>query len=183
MSISYKDEVWKEIIGFEKYKISNYGRILGCNGNILKFGKSHNGYQTISLYNKGVKVTPRINRLVGLYFIPNPENKPQINHIDGIKTNNHVDNLEWCTISENVIHSIHILGQKRYEFEHKKYGDSPRATKVLQYSKNNEFIKEYGSISEAKLITNISATAIVNCCVGLSNSSGGYIWKYKNKQK
>jgi len=181
MISAYQDEIWKEIIGFEKYKISNYGRVIGCNGGILKFSKSHNGYTNLCVYNKGKKATLRIHRIVAYNFIPNLENKPDVNHKDGVKSNNHVNNLEWCTKSENMIHSIRVLGRKIYEPEHKKYGESPRARKVIQYSKDNKFIKEYESISEIQLYMNISQSAISNCCIGISKSSYGYIWKYKNK--
>ena len=179
MSISYKDEVWKEIIGFEKYKISNYGRVIGCNGGFLKFNKTYNGYTTLCVYNQGKKATLRIHRILAYSFIPNPENKPEVNHIDGDKSNNHISNLEWCTRSENTLHSIRILGNKPYIIPHKKYGESPRARKVIQYSKDNKFIREYGSISEAKLYTNISQSAISNCCIGITKSSGKCIWRYK----
>ena len=116
-------EEWKPIIGFENYyEISNYGRIKSksrvlltptgvpyyTKSRILKPKIDKKGYHRIELNSKkdDLRGTFKIHRLVGQHFIENKENKPQINHIDGNKANNHQDNLEWCNNSENRLHAI-----------------------------------------------------------------------------
>lgn len=102
------EEVFKTIIGFEKYKISNFGNVISLhkksNGNKLK-PINDLGYLYVNLCNKGKRKKTAIHRLVGIYFLENTENKPEINHIDGNKSNNYFLNLEWCTSSENQIHA------------------------------------------------------------------------------
>lgn len=111
---------WKEIKGYEgKYIISNYGEIISLprykeNNSklqyvppkeICRYINKYNGYIYVQLWNNSNYKNIRLHRLVAENFIPNPENKCQINHIDGNKQNNRIDNLEWCTASENIIHA------------------------------------------------------------------------------
>ena len=112
-------EKWKDIENFECYQISNLGRVrrkqrlqktpTGQEGviaeRILKPFKSTKGYLRIELNCYGKRKIFSVHRLVALAFLDNPLNKPQVNHIDGDKTNNNITNLEWCTNSENQLHS------------------------------------------------------------------------------
>lgn len=99
-------EVWKEIDDNSNYLVSNTGRIRRRNRK-----KDHcvrldtNDYLCTDLYQHGERSTRRVHRLVAEAFIPNPDNKPEVNHRDGCKTNNHVDNLEWVTKKENCRHA------------------------------------------------------------------------------
>lgn len=111
---------YKNIDGFDDYKISSSGSVFSSKcGRILK-PRKRNGYYVVSLYNVQGK-TIAIHRLVALHFIPNPFNKPYVNHKDGNKLNNAKGNLEWSTAKENTSHSISIglqkkgLGQNRYD--------------------------------------------------------------------
>jgi len=98
-------EHFKKIKGYKNYLVSDRGRVFSFYTNkVLKPGKDKDGYLHVILYKNGVRKKHRIHRLVALVFIPNPENKPTVNHIDGCKTINHADNLEWCTHSENSQH-------------------------------------------------------------------------------
>lgn len=103
-------EIWKPVSDYDKYEVSNFGRIKSFNWNKIKILKpfiNGKGYLCIRLYKeKNQSQDFRVHRLVAELFIPNPENKPQINHIDGCKLNNHVSNLEWATQSENMRHAI-----------------------------------------------------------------------------
>ena len=108
-------EIWKPIIGYEEiYEISNIGRIRricskqgSAKGKILKtsYNDNRNDYYSVDLRKDGVAKTCSVHRLVAQTFIPNPENKPEVNHINGMKCDNRVENLEWVTSSENRVHA------------------------------------------------------------------------------
>lgn len=101
-------EIWKTINGFTDYKVSNYGKVKSLKykkEKILKLSISSCKYYFVGLWKNGVRINCKIHRLVTTAFIPNPENKPQVNHKDGNKQNNCVNNLEWVTCSENHLHA------------------------------------------------------------------------------
>lgn len=100
-------EEWKQIENYPNYWISTYGNVYSVRRDIiLRPGRDSWGYLNVSLRNEHGGHTTKISRLVAKAFIPNPFNKPEVNHIDGNKENNHVDNLEWVTSSENKRHAI-----------------------------------------------------------------------------
>ncbi len=101
-------EIWKKVKGFEcTYEVSNFGNVKSLHnknfGNLLN--KINDNYLYVNLFYKNKRLKIGIHRLVAISFIPNPENKPQVNHKDGNKLNNNVSNLEWNTSKENIIHS------------------------------------------------------------------------------
>jgi hypothetical protein len=106
-------EEWRDVVGFEgRYKVSNLGRIQNAKGVMMKFQVNRGGYERLTLRHDDHKDYDfTVHRVVAYAFIPNIENKPQINHIDGNRRNNNVDNLEWCTQSENILHAFK-LGNK-----------------------------------------------------------------------
>lgn len=124
-------EVWKDVVGYEEYyQVSNLGNIKSKDrrvptrggvrtalrkGKILTQIPKRNNYMVVSLTrNVGDKKQPLVHRIVASAFLPNPENRPQVNHIDGNKANNKVSNLEWCTALENTRHAI-VTGLRKYK--------------------------------------------------------------------
>lgn len=192
------EEIWKDIEGWEKfYKISNLGNvkslkriIVDCNGRkislkerILKLGKNPKGYSFCILCNGNITKTICIHRMVAKYFIPNINNKLEINHLNGIKSDNKLTNLEWVTRSENMLYSFNILGLKSNNKG--KTGILCKNSKpVSQFTKNNILINEFVSISEASIITGINRSCIEFVCTNRRNykTAGGYIWKFTYPQ-
>ena len=99
-------EIFKPIDVNPKYSVSNFGRVRNNKTNKILSPRNLRGYQRVAFYVDGKPADFRIHRLVAKAFIPNPENKPQVNHINGNKSDNHVNNLEWCTNGENVRHAL-----------------------------------------------------------------------------
>jgi hypothetical protein len=100
-------EIWKDVKGYEGlYKISNFGNVWSVKRKMFRVPSViGRGYLQVHIFISGKRKCFMVHRLVATHFIDNPENKPQINHIDGDKKNNHYKNLEWCTESENVKHA------------------------------------------------------------------------------
>jgi len=109
-NLIFKNEVWITINEFPKYEISNFGRVKNNKNRILKIGTHRDGYKQVCLRKNKKTYTRKIHRFVAQAFIPNPNNLPQVNHIDEDKTNNMVDNLEWVTVKEN-----NLYGARAYK--------------------------------------------------------------------
>lgn len=173
-------EIWKDIPGYEElYQISNLGRVrsykLGykfCDRLVYK----HKGYIRTALCKNNRCIHFYVHRLVAQVFLPNPDNLPEVNHKDGNKTNNCVDNLEWCTRQENMNHARKtglwpFTEHMRIALIHPK--------EISQYAMSGKFLRSYESVKDAHLQTGINAGNICLCCKGKRNSAGGYIWEYK----
>lgn len=112
--LNFMEEIWKSVPGFENdYEVSNLGNVKSMTNyrrwkpNRLKALRlDRNGYVEVGLYKRCKNFHKKVHRLVALAFIPNPENKPQVNHKDFNRTNNRLENLEWCTALENCVHAI-----------------------------------------------------------------------------
>jgi hypothetical protein len=164
-------EIWKNIKDYEGlYQVSNLGNIKsnkrkGTNGIITK-QLSKIGYYIVDLYKNSKRETKYLHRIIAETFISNPNNFPCINHKNGIKTDNRIDNLEWCSYSENNKHA-YSLGLKT------------NCKQIKQIDiKTNKTIKTFYSMNEASRQIHISQSSISLCCNGKQKTAGGYIWKY-----
>ena len=167
-------ENWKDTIG--TYQVSNYGEVRNKKtGNVLRQSKSRKGYKRITLLVNGMHKSYLVHRLIAEAFIPNTNNLPQINHIDGNKENNCASNLEWVNNSQNQKHAY-----KNGLRSKKKGKENYNAIQVLQFDLNNQFIKEWDCIKEASKELNIIDCDISFCCKGKRKTAGGYIWRYKD---
>lgn len=180
-------EVFTDIHNFEgMYQVSNLGRVRSCDriicngrfekGKIMKPCKTKKGYLRVYLCKDGKQYTYSIHRLVALAFIPNPDNKPCIDHINGIKEDNNVKNLRWCTNRENVHFSMD--NNTRHIFTP---DESKCSRKVAKLDMNGIEIEVYPSLSEAARKNGIkSFTKISSVCNGQRKSAGGFKWQYRS---
>lgn len=177
--VNYTDiEYWKMIPGYEgQYMVSSWGRVKSFNyfntkkEHLLTPHKNQNGYLSAQLCKKGKTKLILIHRLVALAFIPNPDNLPVINHKDENKTNNRMDNLEWCTYSHNSKHG------NRKEKVIKTMIANGTAKPVAQLF-NGKIIAKYSSISEAARATGCHSGDISYVCRGFFKTHKGFGWRY-----
>ncbi len=181
-------EMWKDIKDYEGYyQISNLGRVKSINFNNTKQEKlmalttTWDGYKKLRLSKMGKAKAYLSHRLVAVQFISNFENKPFVNHINGIKSDNRIENLEWCTQSENCIHSMKVLGNISGATGKTGYLNK-NSKEVHQYTTNGDFIGKYGSQKEAERKTGIGQGLISRCVRGVINQTNGYIFKRINRE-
>ena len=199
-------EIWKDIKGYEGiYQVSSEGRVRSLDrvedrgrnikGKILKPSINPYGYCVVGLFKNGTQKKNMVHRLVAEAFIPNPDNKPEIDHINTIKTDNNVflnedgsinyekTNLRWTTRKENINNPltktkmrINVCKPSKGKYGKKHHRSKP----IIQYDKEGNFIKEWDCANDVERVLGISNKHIGSVCLGKRKSCGGYIWKYKN---
>lgn len=178
-------EVWKDIVGYGGvYQVSNFGNVrsvdreVRCKNSLRQYkGKNlvsvmdNHGYMRVLLSVAGKRKIKQVHRLVAEAFLPNPENLPEVNHKDENPTNNHADNLEWCTKIYNLEYGT---GRERSVQAHKKA--------VQQYDLDGNLVAEFDGVnSAARAIDKPNdATAITKCCSGKNKTAHGFVWRYKD---
>ena len=162
-------ETFVKIEGFEKYEVSNLGKVRNIkSGIMLKPWITKDGYLRHCLYKHNKRKNLLLHRIIATAFIDNPGKKPQVNHIDENKLNNDLSNLEWCTVKENNIHGTRT-----------KRVAEKLSQKVIQLDLNDNILNVFKSMRQAERETGIDATSISGCCNGKRKSAGGYKWRKK----
>jgi hypothetical protein len=171
------EEIWKDIPGWEGfYAASNLGRIKNVRtGHIQKLYNHKNGYVYCHLSKNGSTKVLRVHRVIAETFIPNPNNLTQVNHKSEVKTDNSIDNLEWCDAKYNA-----GFGTRIERIVEKNINHPGKSKWVIKLNKDNEILHFYPSTMQAERETGINHSHIMKCCLGKKNykTAGGYIWKY-----
>lgn len=171
-------EIWKDVPWYEwKYQASNLWRIKNIKTNkFIKPCSDWRWYLHFILSKNWIQKTYKNHRIVAKEFIQNPENKLEVNHKNWIRIDNRVENLEWCTRSENERHKYDILWYQN-PLKWRKSHLSSVSKKIIQYDMQWNFIKEWNSIYDAKI--SLSINNICYCCKWKFKQAGWFIWKYK----
>lgn len=206
------EEIWKDIEGYENlYQVSNMGRVRSLDrwvstvdgkkqlykSKILTSQYNEHGYNQICLSKNGTTKTHKLHRLIAKAFLPNPENKPCIDHINTIRTDNRVENLRWCTHSENLSNSItknrksnkqknrlkkkenHPMYQKHHSEESKRKMSKSKTKYILQIEPStNKIIAIWNNPFSIKKEMGIDNRTLTKCCKGKKLTHKGFRWVY-----
>ena len=175
------EEIWKDIPEFEgMYQVSNLGRVKRLQMTIIRGGQEQvfkervlngsltaDGYQRVSITINKVCKYRYVHILVAKAFLDNPENKPYVDHINTIRTDNRVENLRWATPTEN--------NNNELSRQHMSNGSKKS---VAMYTKDMKYIKTYSSPTDAE-VDGFRRDSIYRCCRGERKTYKGYIWRYE----
>ena len=173
-------EIWKDIEGYPDYKVSSLGRVKSLKfgkEKILKSGKNKKGYLQVALCKEGKLKTFKVHRLVAEAFIPNPDNKPHLDHINTDRTDNRAENLSWVTHKENCNNPITIENYSKC-----KLGLLNHITKpIVQFTKDGKFVRKWDSMIEVERDLGFCSGYISKCCKGKYKTAYGFKWCYHYK--
>lgn len=186
-----EEEIWMDIPRFNgKYQISSFGRVKSLN--YQKTGREQvlipnttGDYSYVNCSICGRVYCCKIHREVALAFVPNPDNKPYVNHKDGNKRNNRADNLEWVTAAENSAHAKYVLfmdsmkGRRFGNF----YSSKPIDQLLIAKDGTEYLLGTFTSIKSASFSTGINASSISKCCRGTIAETNGFIFRYHEDKR
>lgn len=179
------EEIWKDIEGYEGlYQISSYGRVKSLNyrnkgtEGILTPKCNCDGRLWVDLWGHGKPKHMLIHRLVGMAFIPNPNNYPQINHMDENPKNNRAENLEWCTGSYNIRYSLERHPRQWYPYPTNCGRKVIRTRRIVQLDLSGNVVRVWDNLITIKHETGWNEWHIEECCKGNRHKAKGYIWRY-----
>jgi len=187
------NEIWRDIKGYEGlYQVSNLGRVKSLSRKYKHnmFGKKiiyktskerlltiniNQGYAHVVLCKNGKCKQKLLHRLIAQSFIPNPENKPNINHIDGNGLNNNLDNLEWCTQKENIKHASDILNIFN---NYQRYRDTRTKFVIQLNNETKEFMAIFNSAKETSILLDVPISTIRSSCRNSISKTAKYEYRY-----
>lgn len=191
-----EQEIWKDVVGYEGlYQVSNLGGVQSLQKihksihpyiqkeRIMKHYPNKDGYWMVDLSKCGQKKHFQVHRLVALAFVANPLNKPEVNHLNEVPTDNREENLNWATRLENNNYGTRKERASNSLRKHSaKFAENCRrmfSKEVEQYTLDGIMIGLFRSAREAERITSVCQSSISFCCIGKRKTAGGYVWKYK----
>lgn len=165
---------WREVSGYEgRYLVSDDGRLLSLRSGVMNPPLSREGYRKVVLVKDGEKRCLLLHRLVAQAFVPNPDGKPTVNHINEDKEDNRAVNLEWTTVRENDNHGTR---NARIADSHRGRGGKRKPVRML--AEDGSCVCEYRGVVEAANETGVNASSISKCLSGARASAGGFVWRY-----
>ena len=181
---------WNKTKVSEYYEVSDTGIVKSCDklvnckggskrlckGKELKPYQDDDGYYRVGIHCNGKCYTVGVHKLVAEAFIPNPDNKPCIDHINGNRQDNRVENLRWCTVEEN--NAFELARDRKREAAFKRKDNK---VKIRQYSLNGDFIKDFNSSMDVERELGFDRSSIIRVCQGKQKTSYGFKWKYYDK--
>ena len=179
-------EKWKNVWGYANYEVSTSGKVRN-KGKEVKQCKNNKGYCTVDLYKDGERKRIFVHRLVAETFLPNPDNKPQVNHLNRNREDNRVENLEWVTPKENMNspltrkHCKEVMKGENTSM-YGKFGKEHHLSKtVIQFDLDGNMLNVWNALMDAEREVGARNGHISNCCRGKQQTSGGYKWQYQDE--